>query len=54
MDLHAQLSKLLREGDVRPPSVKLLDTLSPNTVAQAMDLNRDGKISAEKVVFTVD
>ncbi|EQB49313.1 hypothetical protein CGLO_11346 [Colletotrichum gloeosporioides Cg-14] len=54
LDLHDQLPKLLHEGALRPPSVKILGSLSPNTVAQAMDLNRDGKISAEKIVFKVD
>ncbi|KAF0325747.1 zinc-binding oxidoreductase [Colletotrichum asianum] len=54
MDLHGQLPKLLHEGDLRPPSVNILGSLSPNTVAQAMDLNRERKISAEKIVFKVD
>ncbi|KAF4831714.1 Trans-enoyl reductase ACTTS2 [Colletotrichum siamense] len=54
IDLHDQLPKLFDEGDLRPPNVNILGSLSPNTVAQAMDLNRDGKVSAEKVVFKVD
>lgn len=39
---------------MRTPSVKILGSLNPNTVTQAMDLNRDGKISAEKIVFKID
>ncbi|KAJ0344496.1 hypothetical protein COL154_010283 [Colletotrichum chrysophilum] len=54
IDLHDQLPKLLDEGDLRPPSKNILGSLSPNTIAQAMDLNRDGKVSAEKIVFKVD
>ncbi|KAJ3962409.1 hypothetical protein N0V92_000886 [Colletotrichum tropicale] len=54
IDLHDQLPKLLDEGDLRPPSVNILGSLSPNTIAQAMDLNRDGKVSAEKIVFKVN
>jgi hypothetical protein len=50
-DFHSQLETLLGNGSLLPASIRTIGQLSPSTVDQAMDLNRQGSISGEKVVF---
>ncbi|KAF5553201.1 toxD [Fusarium napiforme] len=50
-DLHAQLETLLGNGSLKPSPVRLMGPLSPSSVEKAMDLNRQGSISGEKLVF---
>ncbi|KAF5975109.1 toxD [Fusarium coicis] len=50
-DFHGQLEILLGNGSLKPSPVRLMGQLSPSTVEKAMDLNRQGSISGEKLVF---
>ncbi|PNP84198.1 hypothetical protein FNYG_02886 [Fusarium nygamai] len=50
-DFHAQLETLLGNRSLKPSPVRLMGQLSPSTVEKAMDLNRQGSISGEKLVF---
>ncbi|KAF5593859.1 toxD [Fusarium subglutinans] len=50
-DFHGQLETLLGNGSFKPSTVRLIGQLSPSTVEKAMDLNRQGSISGEKLVF---
>ncbi|KAK7452588.1 hypothetical protein CaCOL14_004503 [Colletotrichum acutatum] len=52
-ELYERLPSLLESNAIKPPPVKLLGRLSPQTVNEAMELNRGGKISAEKLCFDV-
>ncbi|KAM0585180.1 hypothetical protein ACHAP6_006577 [Verticillium nonalfalfae] len=51
VELYDQLPTLLAEGKLVPPAVKVVGELGPETVAEAMNLNRSGKISGEKLCF---
>ncbi|RXG44053.1 hypothetical protein VDGE_30356 [Verticillium dahliae] len=53
VELYDQLPALLADGKLVPPTVKVVGALSPETVAEAMNLNRSGKISGEKLCFRV-
>ncbi|KAF5624605.1 toxD [Fusarium tjaetaba] len=50
-DFHGQLQTLLGNGSLKPSPIRLMGQLSPSTVEKAMDLNRQGSISGEKLVF---
>ncbi|KAF5265198.1 hypothetical protein FOXYS1_4005 [Fusarium oxysporum] len=50
-DFHGQLETLLGNGTLKPSPVRLMGQLSPSTVDKAMDLNRQGSVSGEKLVF---
>ncbi|KAF5661960.1 branched-chain amino acid aminotransferase [Fusarium circinatum] len=50
-DFHGQLETLLGNGSLRPAPIRLIGQLSLSTVEKAMDLNRQGSISGEKLVF---
>ncbi|KLO97441.1 toxD protein [Fusarium fujikuroi] len=50
-DFHSQLETLLGNGCLKPSPVRLMGQLSPSSVERAMDLNRQGSISGEKLVF---
>ncbi|VTT68137.1 unnamed protein product [Fusarium fujikuroi] len=50
-DFHSQLETLLGNGSLKPSPVRLMGQLSPSSVERAMDLNRQGSISGEKLVF---
>ncbi|KXH64070.1 hypothetical protein CSAL01_01317 [Colletotrichum salicis] len=52
-ELYEQLPDLLQNKSVSPPPVKIMGKLGPQSVMEAMGLNRDGKISAEKLCFEV-
>jgi hypothetical protein len=49
--LHGQLESLLHVGSLKPPSIRTIGKLSPSTIEEAMGLNRQGRISGEKLVF---
>ncbi|KAF5003151.1 hypothetical protein FDECE_10296 [Fusarium decemcellulare] len=51
VELHAQLESLLQDGLLRPLPIKSAGKLSPNGIEEAMLLNRQGKVSGEKLVF---
>ncbi|KAF4501666.1 toxD [Fusarium agapanthi] len=51
VEFHSQLEALLGNGSLKPSPVRLMGQLSPSTVEKAMDLNRQGSISGEKLVF---
>ncbi|KAF5687001.1 ToxD-like protein [Fusarium denticulatum] len=48
---HGQLETLLGNRSLKPSPIRLMGQLSPSTVEKAMDLNRQGSISGEKLVF---
>ncbi|KAI5458679.1 hypothetical protein BGZ63DRAFT_474313 [Mariannaea sp. PMI_226] len=50
-EFHAKLESLLGDGSLKPPAVRIIGTLSPSTVEEAMKLNRQGRISGEKLIF---
>lgn len=50
-ELHGQLEELLSDGSLAPPRVCVIGKLSPATVEETMELNRQGQISGEKIVF---
>ncbi|RBR07274.1 uncharacterized protein FIESC28_10773 [Fusarium coffeatum] len=50
-EFHGQLEDLLNDGTLKPPPVRTIGQLSPSTVEEAMKLNRQGRISGEKLVF---
>lgn len=50
-DFHGQLKTLLGNGSLKPSPIRLIGQLSPSSVEKAMDLNRQGAISGEKLVF---
>ncbi|KAG5788073.1 hypothetical protein H9Q69_012856 [Fusarium xylarioides] len=50
-DFHGQLETLLGNGSLKPSPIRLMGQLSPSSVEKAMDLNRQGSISGEKLVF---
>ncbi|KXH49843.1 hypothetical protein CSIM01_03980 [Colletotrichum simmondsii] len=52
-ELYERLPSLLESNAIKPPPVKVLGRLSPQSVNEAMELNREGKISAEKLCFDV-
>ncbi|KAK1657234.1 chaperonin 10-like protein [Colletotrichum godetiae] len=52
-ELYEQLPSLLQSKSISPPPVKIMGKLGPQPVMEAMALNRDGKISAEKLCFEV-
>jgi hypothetical protein len=53
VELYQKLPALLSKGLIVPPRVKNLGKLSPSTLSNAMELNRTGKVSAEKLCFEV-
>ncbi|KAI3552170.1 hypothetical protein CABS01_06507 [Colletotrichum abscissum] len=52
-ELYERLPSLLERNAIKPPPVKVLGRLSPQAINEAMELNRAGKISAEKLCFDV-
>ncbi|KAF9872129.1 zinc-binding oxidoreductase [Colletotrichum karsti] len=52
VEFHNQIPGLLSEGNLKPPAIDVLGNLSPEVIEEAMNINRDGKISGQKVVFT--
>ncbi|KAJ0307426.1 hypothetical protein COL5a_000281 [Colletotrichum fioriniae] len=52
-EMYERLPGLLESNAIKPPPVKVLGRISPQSVNEAMKLNRDGKISAEKLCFDV-
>ncbi|KAF4956246.1 hypothetical protein FSARC_11645 [Fusarium sarcochroum] len=50
-EFHGQLEVLLRNGSLQPSAVRVIGQLDPSTVEEAMDLNRQGRVSGEKLVF---
>lgn len=52
-ELYNELPRLLSAGLIRPPRVRTLGKLCPASVLEAMELNRSGKVSAEKLCFQV-
>ncbi|KAH7196358.1 chaperonin 10-like protein [Fusarium flagelliforme] len=50
-EFHGQLETLLGSGSLKPPPIRTIGQLSPSTVEEAMELNRQGRISGEKLVF---
>ncbi|KAL9561659.1 hypothetical protein ACKAV7_014215 [Fusarium commune] len=50
-DFHSHLETLLGNGSFKPSPVRIMGQLSPSTVEKAMDLNRQGSVSGEKLVF---
>ncbi|KAM0320585.1 hypothetical protein ACHAPQ_009925, partial [Fusarium lateritium] len=50
-ELHGELQNLLQVGSLKPPPIRTIGQLSPSTVEEVMELNRQGRISGEKVVF---
>ncbi|CAG7561094.1 unnamed protein product [Fusarium equiseti] len=50
-EFHGQLEALLSDGSLKPPPIRTIGQLSPSTVEEAMELNRQGRISGEKLVF---
>ncbi|KAM0437836.1 hypothetical protein ACHAPT_002201 [Fusarium lateritium] len=50
-ELHGQLEGLLGDGSLKPLPINIIGRLSPSTVEKAMRLNREGRISREKLVF---
>ncbi|KAJ3531580.1 hypothetical protein NM208_g8812 [Fusarium decemcellulare] len=51
VELHSQLESLLQDGLLRPLPIKSAGKLSPNGIEEAMLLNRQGKVSGQKLVF---
>lgn len=51
--LYRDLPRLLSEGSIVPPPVRTMGNLSPETVLEAMRLNRSGSVSAQKLYFEV-
>ncbi|KAG5657646.1 hypothetical protein KAF25_007679 [Fusarium avenaceum] len=52
-ELYNELPRLLSDGLIKPPRVKTLGKLCPAVILEAMELNRSGKVSAEKLCFEV-
>ncbi len=52
-ELCERLPQLLEEGDIMPPPVKNVGSLSPDSLREAMELNRSGSVSFEKLYFEV-
>lgn len=52
-ELYKELPRLLSEGLIKPPRVKTIGKLNPPAILEAMELNRSGKVSAEKLCFEV-
>ncbi|KAK1718203.1 chaperonin 10-like protein [Colletotrichum lupini] len=52
-ELYERLPSLLERNAIKPPPVKVLGRLSPQSINEAMELNRAGKISAEKLCFDI-
>ena len=50
-EFHGQLEDLLNDGSLKPPPIRIIGQLSPSTVEEAMELNRQSRISGEKLVF---
>jgi hypothetical protein len=50
-EFHSAMEMWLHDGSIRPASIRSMGGLSPSTIEEAMNLNRDGCISGEKVVF---
>lgn len=50
-ELHGQLERMLEEDSLTPLPVRNFGRLSPDTVEEAMKMNREGKVSGEKLVF---
>ncbi|EXA31450.1 hypothetical protein BFJ63_vAg18387 [Fusarium oxysporum f. sp. narcissi] len=52
-ELYNELPRLLSAGLIKPPRVRTLGKLCPASILEAMELNRSGKVSAEKLCFEV-
>ncbi|KAH6963259.1 chaperonin 10-like protein [Fusarium avenaceum] len=52
-ELYNELPGLLSDGLIKPPRVRTLGKLCPAVILEAMELNRSGKVSAEKLCFEV-
>ncbi|KAM5345640.1 hypothetical protein ACJ41O_011501 [Fusarium nematophilum] len=50
-EFHGQLEGFLDNGSLKPSPVRIVGKLSPSAVEEAMELNRQGRISGEKLVF---
>ncbi|KAI8716393.1 PKS-ER domain-containing protein [Fusarium sp. LHS14.1] len=50
-EFHGQLESLLGNGSLKPIPIRILGQLSAFTVEEAMQANREGRISREKLVF---
>ena len=50
-EFHGQLESLLDSGSLKPPPIRTIGQLSTSTVEEAMELNRQGRISGEKLIF---
>lgn len=50
-EFHSAMEMWLHDGSVRPASIRSMGGLSPSTIQETMNLNREGDISGEKVVF---
>ncbi|UZP43387.1 hypothetical protein NXS19_011203 [Fusarium pseudograminearum] len=52
-ELYKKIPELLSKGLIVPPRVRNMGRLSPATLTEAMELNRAGKVSAQKLYFEV-
>ncbi|KAF5254422.1 hypothetical protein FANTH_680 [Fusarium anthophilum] len=52
-ELYNELPRLLSAGLIKPPPVRTLGKLCPASIFEAMELNRSGRVSAEKLCFEV-
>ncbi|OJK00222.1 hypothetical protein ASPACDRAFT_52012 [Aspergillus aculeatus ATCC 16872] len=50
-ELHDQLENLLGNGSLIPPPIRIVGDLRPSVIEEAMNLQRQGLISGEKLIF---
>ncbi|KAH6954141.1 hypothetical protein FAVG1_02216 [Fusarium avenaceum] len=50
-EFHSAIETWLYDGSIRPASIRSMGRLSPSTIEETMNLNREGRISGEKIVF---
>lgn len=48
---HGAMEMWLHDGSIQPADIRCKGELSPSTIEETMNLNREGRISGEKVVF---
>ncbi|KAK2606064.1 hypothetical protein QQS21_003582 [Conoideocrella luteorostrata] len=50
-EFHGRLESMLSDGSLKPPVIRDIGQVSPSAVQEAMELNRQGHISGEKLVL---
>ncbi|KAF4983369.1 hypothetical protein FZEAL_1221 [Fusarium zealandicum] len=50
-EFYDRLETMLSEGVLKPLPIRTIGQLSPSVVNEAMELNREGKVSGEKLIF---